>query len=144
MTCSSVSLGCPGFQLACGPNRIVARRFLCQLNVHIRPIKIAYPIPNISAHVVKPISVWRERPDRRGSYKFILAGILVRKLICPCIGHVFPVGLKLIAPGVSFALESAFGSKFPLRLGRQSFPSPFCIGDCIVPRDLHDGVIFPT
>ena len=84
---------------------------------------------------LEPIPVWRERRDRRGSYKSILGSILIRKLTRPRIRHELPVGLHLIAPGVSFALESALGSKFPLRLGQQSLSSPFCIRDCIIPTD---------
>ena len=44
--------------------------------------------------------------------------------------------MNLVAPDVSFALESAL-SKFPFRLGRQAFSSAFRVGSCIVPRNLR-------
>jgi hypothetical protein len=40
----------------------VARRFICQLNVHIRPIVVAHPVPDISARIAKSIH-WAERFD---------------------------------------------------------------------------------
>src|SRR5262245_4663988 len=103
-----------GIPASLRPDRIVAGKLARHLHVDIGSIKVTHPIPDIASHVVESISIWRERFHRRGPDESIFSSVLVGKFSSPSIGHVFPVGLKFIAPGVALAGEATLRGKLPL------------------------------
>src|SRR6516165_10313554 len=55
--------------------------------------------------------------------------------------HPFPVRTKIVTPDKRFAGEAPARRELPFRLGRQSLPSPFCVGSRVLIRDLNDRII---
>src|SRR3569832_1442586 len=68
------------------------------LNFAVLLIPVRGPLPNISGHLIKSVSVCSERADRRCPLKSILTKVLVGEISLPRVRHGLSVGLKLITP----------------------------------------------
>ncbi len=104
--------------------------------IMLRLIPVRSPLPDVSNHVVEPITVRRKRPDGRGALIAIAAQIVPWKFTLPRIRHVASVRKKFLPPCKSSAVQSTPCCKLPLRLRRQIFSRPFRISLPIAISDM--------
>src|SRR4029453_10946243 len=98
------------------------------------------PLPDIADHVDEPETIGRERPDRRGSDPTGSAGVVVREMALPGIGHQLAIRPDLLTPGVRRSAARSRGV-LPLRLARKPPTRPARVGLRIVIRNLNHRVI---
>src|ERR1700689_3762735 len=101
-------------------------------------IPIAGPLPNVSRHIVKTVSIRREGADWRGSFIAVEQEILPGKLTLPSIGHSLAARHHLVAPGKNRAVESTARGVLPLGFGGKLFAYPMRVGFGILVGDVHD------
>src|SRR5260370_33155930 len=78
----------------------------------VGPIPVATPLPDVSCHIVKSVTVrWKLR-DWREAGETIIARVLYRKLSLVSVRHPFTPGFQFIAPGTRFAVQCAARGEF--------------------------------
>ena len=96
-------------------------------------VRVKSPLPDISAHVVKAISIRFERPNRRSRKKAIEASVVIRKPALPDVARQeLVVGLPC-APGVRHVAQPSARRMFPFGLCGQASTGPFCEFARVVP-----------
>src|SRR5271170_4588958 len=128
-----------------GSLRIASNSAGCdELLVIVGTIPVACPLPYVAGHVVKAIRICRELRNWSQACEAVGAGVLIGEVSLMGIGHPFSVGAKVVSPDEGLAGLAATRGEFPLRFGGQPLARPFCVGQCIFVRDLHDGVVIFT
>jgi len=94
------------------------------LAIIVDTIPVGGPLPDVTGHVVKAVSIGRERSHGRGSVESIVIRVLVWKVPLKSIRHVLPVRTERIAPNEGFSSKAATGGELPLRFGRKTLASP--------------------
>src|SRR5262249_14322571 len=113
--------------------------------IQIALVPVRAPLPDVAGHVVEAVTVRRERLDRGGALVAVLDRVAVGKLALPDVALRPRLGERLVAPGVPLVVQAAAGGELPFRLGRQALAGPLRVGDGVVPRDVHDGmIVFPV
>ena len=114
---------------------------LCRIRLMLWRIPVGGPFPDVADHVVQPVTVRRECGDRRSALEAVGLGVLTRKFTLPGVGHVTAVRREFIAPRKFGVFKSAARCKFPFRFGRQFLAGPLRVGERVVERHMHDGMI---
>src|SRR2546429_9153087 len=99
-------------------------------------------LPTVARHVIKPVAVGRETGNRSGSAETIGLSVFIWETALPDVRLPSAVGRLRFAPNVGFAIQATARSIFPFRFGRQSFARPPGVGQCVIPADVHDGMLF--
>jgi hypothetical protein len=81
-----------------GPGRIVTSGSSGLLGVNVWSIGISHPIPDVAAHIVKPVAVGRETPNRRPAGEAIFRSVVVGELAGPRVRHKLSVRTELVTP----------------------------------------------
>src|SRR5204862_4092228 len=105
---------------------------------------VGRPLPDVAGHVVKPVAVRRERPDRRGAFVPVELQVLPGKLALPGVRHRLSAGEVLVAPTEDRTVQPAAGGVLPLCFGRQPFARPRRVGLGVLIGDLYDRVTVAT
>src|SRR6185437_312722 len=106
-----------------------------------RLIPVRSPLPNVSNHVEKSVTVCGKDADGRGSLIAIAAQILPGKIALPGIGHVVPAMIKLFTPSVGSTVEASSSGELPFCFGRQFFSGPFGISFRVAISDMDDWML---
>src|SRR5580704_2784348 len=86
-----------------------------QLLVIIRTIPVARPLPNVTGHIVKSVTVRWKPSGSAYPDVMVFPGILNRKLTLKGVRHPLSIWAKFI-PKKWLARQSAAGREFPFRL----------------------------
>src|SRR6185312_2958807 len=113
-----------------GPLRIRLRGLV----IILRQEPVATPLPHIPADLIQPKSVWLKTANRSGAQIPVLERVRHRELALPDVAQVLSGRtVKLIAPRVTFTVESASGGILPFGLGGQPPPRPPAVRFGVVP-----------
>ena len=124
-----------------GALRVTRNPNCSELLVIIWTVPVASPLPDVSRHIVEPISIRSELGNWGYSGIPISPCIFVGKMTLMRVGHPSPTGSELISPDKRFASQTAARGELPFRLSGEPLAGPFCIGQCVFISDLNDRIV---
>src|SRR5579859_3917333 len=84
--------------------RVARHPTLCgQRREVVGPVPIAAPLPDVSSHVVKPVTVRRELRDGSDAGETVITRVFHWELSLVNVRHPFTARFEFIAPGIEFA-----------------------------------------
>src|SRR5258705_11059792 len=107
----------------------------------LRRMPVGRPLPDIADHVVKAVTVRRERAHRRSALVAIGVVVVPRKIALPGVSQVHAARREFVAPCELGTVETAARREFPFGFGWQILAGPPRIGECVSERQVHDGMI---
>src|SRR5262245_53066505 len=107
----------------------------------MRLIPVRRPLPDVSDHVVEPVSIGRKRTNRRSALVAVRGKILDREFALPCVRHDPAARLQLITPGKVRRFKSASRGELPFSLRRNVLLRPGAIRLDIRIGDVDDGMV---
>jgi len=108
-------------------------RVLCwRTTIIVLPLPILTPFPNVTGHIIEPISIGRETAYWRTFTPLVLptgtiiVGIIVR---------------YLISPWITFSYQASTGCILSLRFCQQSLAYPLGVSRRIIPGHMHHWIL---
>ena len=126
------------------PQRIDEHPLTGLASIGLLVVGIRAPLPDVARHVECTIAIRLKCSHRSGPHISISLRVLVRKLSLPEIGEDSRVARRFVTPDIRFSNQSATCCELPFCFGRQSLARPFGERDGIIPRDMHDRMLFPA
>src|SRR3954466_5504596 len=108
-----------------------------------RSVPVARPFPHVADHVVEPVTVRRETPDRRRTGMIVFIAVEYREETLP--GICDRLSMRIVSVRIIvLTVAAAARGELPLRLGRNFASAPMRIGKRILVGNMYNGVIFPA
>src|SRR6188508_1300766 len=110
----------------------------------VRREPVARPLPDVPAHVVKPVPVRREGPDRRCSLIPVEPEVMPRELALPGVRGRSSPREVLLAPSERCAFQAAPRGQFPLGLCGEVFAGPLRVCLRVLIGDMDNWMPVPS
>src|SRR3954466_7356737 len=102
-----------------------------------RSVPVARPFPHVADHVVEPVTVRRETPDRRRTGMIVFIAVEYREETLPGICDRLALGI-VSARIIVLAVAAAARGELPLCFGRNFASTPMRIGQRILIGNMHN------
>src|SRR3954447_3045617 len=106
-----------------------------------RSVPVARPFPHVADHVVEPVTVRRETPDRRRTGMIVFIAVEYREETLP--GICDRLSMRIVcARIIILTVAAAARGELPLRFGRKFVSAPLRVSKRILVGNMHNRVIF--
>src|SRR5262249_10492646 len=133
-----------GIEAAGRAGRIVTDAVARALGEGVGTVPVGRPLPHVAGHVVEPVAVGREGPDRRRAREAIVRGLVIREVSRERFRRVAPAWTEVVTPRVALPFQSPARAVLPFRLRGQALARPLRVRFRVVPRHLDDRVVLAS